>query len=142
MNELDEIIESVKNLSYDEQVLLGRRCLANIEGALEYLGIDHEGRINFVLSVIGVAVSSDRKASFEEYALFCGVIGQIIKYEDFYDLTNGGSKKEVVDKLDEIVDKLPLGVKRDCCTIVLLFLTVDGDVTEREKEALAQLIAE
>ena len=140
-NALDELIEYVKGLPHDEKVVVGRTCLARIETALIAAGIDEDTRLAFALAVIGVAVSSDRTTSFEEYALFCSIFGEIVKYEVFYDLTNGGSTKEVIAKIDGIVDKLPAEIKRDCCTLALLFMTADGVVTDREREVFEQLLA-
>ena len=141
MNTLDDLIEYVKNLPHDEKVIVGRTCLSHIENAMIAADIDEETRLAFVLAVIGVAVSSDRTTSFEEYALFCSIFGEIIKYETFYDLTNGGSTKEVIAKIDGIVDRLPAEIKRDCCTLALLFMTADGVVTGREREVFEQLLA-
>ena len=141
MNTLEEVIQKVTGLSHDEKVVLGRNCLTNINEALIYVGIDEETRLSFILAVIGVAISSDRSAAFEEYALFCSIFGEIVKYETFYDLTNGGASEEVVAKIDSLVDSLPTPIKYDCCTLALLFMGADGEVDEKEKAVFERLLA-
>lgn len=141
MDALQRLIDRTSHLSYDEKVVAGRRCVGNINYALSELGLDDDTRFAFILSVIGVAVSGDRTTSFQEYALCCGIFGELMAYEAFYDLTNGGASAEVVRKIDAIVDNFTSETKHDCCELALLFLSADGDVTHAEKDLFSRLLA-
>ena len=91
--------------------------------------------------LIRVAVSADLSTVTGEYMLYHRVFDDSVSPDEFFELTNGGKDPEIVDALDELIDKLPQDGKFACCAIALAFLSADDKINKDELDLLIKLFA-
>ena len=108
---------------------------ANITG-----GIDDDTTFNFLTNVIKLFVSADRNCTELECKLFNDVMGTSLTYEQFYNLTNGGSDPEFVQAMDELIDALPDEAKVDVCTFGLTIIAADDTITGAEQALFEKIL--
>lgn len=135
-NKVDEIIRDVQGLSHDRRVEFCQTALGRL---IDELSVNDRSAISaFVLHLIRVAVSADRKCGQAEYDLFCDIFGPTSP-EEFFEQTNGGASEEYIRALDQEIDHFTDDAKFAACAVVLSFLTADGEVTREEAKLMHRL---
>ena len=138
--EFRELYQKYVNQSHEERVNVAQRAAANVLGALKDGGIDDEITFNFLTNVIKLFVSADRNCTEAECRLFNDVMGTSLSYEQFYNLTNGGSDPEFVKAMDELIDSLPDDSKVDVCTFGLTIIAADDTITGAEQALFERIL--
>lgn len=138
--DLKEIYHQYLLLNNKQRVEEARVASLCVLTALNDKYPDNPNNARLVLLIIRMCIALDNKVSKEECDLFNALfdtkysvkeLEQFILYED-----NGE-----FDKLDAIVDILPLEIKYDLCLLGLLFLSSDNDLQEEEVVKFEKLLA-
>ena len=135
-----DVYQKYVNLDHNQRVAVAQKAAGNILGALKDSNVDDEVIFNFLTDLIKLFVSADKNCTEEECRLFNDVIGTSLSYEQFYNLTNGGSDPEFIQYMDELVDSLPEEVKVDVCTFGLTIIAADDTITGAEQALFEKIL--
>ena len=138
--EFRELYQQYVNQSHEQRVSVAQRAAGNVLMALKDANVEDEITFNFLTDLIKLFVSADKNCSEEECQLFNDVMGTSLSYEQFYNLTNGGSDPAFVQTMDEIIDSLPDDVKVDVCTFGLTIIAADDTITGAEQSLFEKIL--
>lgn len=139
--ELNKLFQQFANMEHEQRVELGRGAMEALVEDLTSHGVDKEHAFEFVHLLVTVALSADRLTAAGEYALFVDITGADISYEQFYEITNGGSNEELINGLDEFLDGMTESGKNAALTLALCFIAADDKITPEEQRLFAKLLA-
>ena len=135
-----DVYQKYVNLDHNQRVAVAQKAAGNILGALKDSNVDDEVIFNFLTDLIKLFVSADKNCTEAECQLFNDVMGTSLSFEQFYNLTNGGSEPGFVKGMDEIIDALPEDVKSDICTFGLTILAADDTITGSEQALFEKIL--
>lgn len=139
--EFRELYQQYANQSHEQRVDIAQKAAANVLVALKDGGVDDDTTFAFLTNVIKLFVSADKNCTELECKLFNDVIGTSLTYEQFYNLTNGGSDPEFIKMMDDLIDSLPEEVKVDVCTFGLTIVAADDTITGAEQALFEKILA-
>ena len=138
---LDNVYEEYLNM--DGATRIGRAKIA-ASRILHYFIHDcllsKEEAVVSLLSIIKLFVSYDQLVSNEECELFNKVIGTSFSLEKFKSIVDGEIDEGLVDDLDAVIDAFPVLLKAEVCILGLIFISADGDISEKEKEIFEKIL--
>ena len=140
MFNLEEIYQEYLKLPYKEKVDNALVSIGEISSTLERLGINEDDRISFYLSLTALFVAADKEISAKEVKLFNDVFGTSFDKEAFEELFRNGAKKEFVEGMNKIIDNFPEEAKFAACVYGLIFLSIDGNITPKEKAVFEMIL--
>ena len=76
----------------------------------------------------------------EEVNLFNDVFETSFNLAVFQELFQEADKPEFVEKMDSIIDKFPEEAKFAACVYGLIFLSIDGNITPKEKAVFEKIL--
>ena len=138
--EFRELYQQYVNQSHAQRVDIAQRAAGNVLVALKEGGVEDDITFNFLTDLIKLFVSADKNCTEAECQLFNDVMGTSLSYEQFYNLTNGGSDPAFVQTMDEIIDSLPDDVKVDVCTFGLTIIAADDTITGAEQSLFEKIL--
>lgn len=138
--EFRELYQQYVNHSHEQRVAVAQKAAANVLAALDQGGIEDEVKFSFLTNVIKLFVSADKNCTELECRLFNDVLGTSLTYEQFYNLTNGGSDPQFIQAMDELIDALPDEVKVDVCTFGLTIIAADDTITGSEQAIFERIL--
>lgn len=138
--EFRELYQQYVDHSHEQRVAVAQKAAANVLSALEQGGVEDEVKFSFLTNVIKLFVSADKNCTELECKLFNDVLGTSLTYEQFYNLTNGGSDPQFIQAMDEIIDSLPDEVKVDVCTFGLTIIAADDTITGAEQALFEKIL--
>lgn len=133
--EVDGIIAKVASLTVQERLNLARNTYADLMARLSEKYGDEEA-VKIFITFVKVFVSADKVTTDAEYALFKLITECNWSFSDFYEMTNGGSDPELVDAVDRFIDSLDEDGKIASVVMAMSFMTIDGEITESERQTL------
>lgn len=143
---LCRLFEEMDNDSYNEII---NRKSARILSALMKL-TDREQAVNTFADFIMCAVAADGKLTEDEFLFLKPTLDLVLDMDTtfevaqkaFYDNELDQSKdyKAAVDRMVDTIGELDQDLKDDIVLLCLMVCAVDGEVTDDEKEWIAQLI--
>ena len=140
MSTFRDVYQQYVNHSHAQRVSVAQKAAANVLGALKDGGIDDDVTFNFLTNLIKLFVSADRNCTEGECRLFNDVMGTSLTFEQFYNLTNGGSDPAFIQMMDELIDTLPDDIKVDVCTFGLTILAADDTITGAEQALFEKIL--
>ena len=141
MQSFDELYKEYVNYDHAQRVEIARTAAGRILAALEQNGIEDEIKFSFLIDIVKLFVSADKKCSESECELFNDVIGTSLSYEQFFHLTNGGADPHFIAGIDNIIDSLSGDIKAEICFFGLTILCADDTFTQEEREIFEKIIA-
>lgn len=139
MSAINELIEKSKVLTMENRVSIAKDITSKLIADLKALDIKTEDVTGLLINIFKLFVSADRKARRDEYDLFVKLFDLDIDTDTFFNLTNYGSDKEFVAKMDELVDAAPVDVAVNIVTLGILIITADGEATAEEIALLEKI---
>ena len=112
----------------------------NLMKAWSYLCSNSENKneevcFSLLMRYLAVFVSADEVCAEEEYDLFVDSLGlENVTFDEFYELTNFGRSKEVVQSAFELLDSCPKEIDDALLRVGLVMLASDGVITVEEQE--------
>lgn len=140
MFDLDAIYEDYLNLSYEEKVDNALESIGEITLFLKSLNYDEKQRIKFYFGLTALFVAADKDVSIAEVQLFNDVFGTTFDLDAFEELFQDASKPEFLQKMDSVIDKFPEPAKFAACVYGLIFLSIDGVITPKEKAVFEKIL--
>ena len=137
---LQDIYSNYLNQSEEERITVAQKATAAIAGFFSESGLTQKESLNFYINIVRLFVSADRRCSQQEVNLFNKILGADYSYEDFFNLTNGGSNPEFVKAMDDIIDTMPEEPKIAVCVLGLTFLAADGELKESEIDIFERIL--
>ena len=141
MFDLDAIYEDFLKLSFEEKVDSAREYISEIAETLLKLGVEENKRIKFYLALTLMFVSADKSASEAEVKLFNEIFGTTFKVEEFNFFFQNEDDENLIEATNKIIDHFPEETKFAACAYGLVFLSVDGEITDKEKEVFENILA-
>lgn len=139
MSAVKELIEKSKVLTMENRVSIAKDITSKLIADLKAMDIKTENVTNLLINIFKLFVSADRKARRDEYDLFTKLFDLDIDTDTFFNLTNYGSDKDFIAKMDELVDAAPVDVAVNIVTLGILIITADGEATAEEIALLEKI---
>ena len=139
MSAVKELIEKSKVLTMENRVSIAKDITSKLIADLKAIDIKTENVTNLLINIFKLFVSADRKARRDEYDLFTKLFDLDIDTDTFFNLTNYGSDKDFIAKMDELVDAAPVDVAVNIVTLGILIITADGEATAEEIALLEKI---
>ena len=141
MASIKEMMQEVVNLDHDDRIKLGKSALKDIITILENNGVkDDEKQLIFVLSLIKLFVSADKKCSKAELDLVNSILNSTLTYDEFYEMTNNGADPEFINELDDVVDSLTQEEKGAIVLFGLCIIAADEKITVEEQQIFMKIL--
>ncbi|MCR4911770.1 MAG: hypothetical protein K5925_04535 [Bacilli bacterium] len=137
---LQDIYSNYLNQTEEERIAVAQKATAAIAGFFSESGLTQKESLNFYINIVRLFVSADRRCSQQEVNLFNKILGVDYSYEDFFNLTNGGSNPEFVKAMDDIIDTMPEEPKIAVCVLGLTLLAADGELKESEIDIFERIL--
>lgn len=134
-----ELMQEVVNASDRERIALGKEALYNTISVLKNHGLKDDDGSKFIMSIIKVFVSADRRCSQAEYDLIRAITEIDFSEDEFYEISNGGADAEFVRAFDETIDCLEPEEKAHICLFGLTILASDEKMTKEEQDLFTRL---
>lgn len=138
---LEEVYQEYLGLPYDEKVDNAVFSIGEIASVLTKLNFDEYERLNFYLKLTALFVAADKEIGQDEIKLFNDIFETNFDVDTVKDLFAGADDPEFVKMMDSIIDKFPDDVKFSACVYGLIFLSIDGIVTPKEKAVFERILA-
>ena len=139
--ELEEIYNHYLSLSEKERV---RAFYISSESFMNYLdnrGVHSELATQLFIAILSIFVDADNGVSDAELSLINEALKvQMSKKELAFLTEQCGSNKDLINRLDEIIDALPNLIKADVVVIGLSLISSDGELTDREIEIFEKIL--
>mgnify|MGYP003571325141 CR=1 FL=1 len=137
---LTEIFQKyVDKAGTEELVMDAKRNSAEV---LNYLNanVDSEISSTIYLALIGTFLGSDGSVDKAEYAFSQVVFGFGGTYDEFFEMVNAASTKEMVTTIDNVIDGSPAEVKAAFVALGCAFCASNGTMTPDEQRLLAKYL--
>ena len=138
--EVKKIIREVLDSSDEEKVDLGKEALGRLTRGLIKGGIEEEKVPTVIIGITRLFVSADKHCSSKEYYFFNEVTELGMSYDDFYELTNGGSDEEYVNATLEFLSILREEDKLAVIIYGIALLSSDDVVKPEELSIIDRII--
>ncbi|MBQ7646625.1 MAG: hypothetical protein IJS94_05085 [Clostridia bacterium] len=136
MNKLDQILQEIVNLSYDEIRMRAVELANNCKDGFDALKIENISGIAFVEKFLAATVAVNGEYSQREQML----ISELFKKPDRIETIADQITKRDIKNFDKLVDSLPEDLKSDCCLLASYVLAVDEHIDTSEYEYLVTLL--
>lgn len=150
MSRFDEYCDRINALPKDEKNRLIDDLTARILPALSEVTEDGKNAVSVYVDFILAAVAADGKLAKDEYEiikpLFDSAAGKDTTYEEavriFNDsgLSDPSNFKNTVDLMVDLIGLISEDLKSDIVSLCLLICTIDGEITQSEKDWIVQLV--
>ena len=104
--EVKQMIQEILDSSDEEKIALGKESLGRFLKGLSDNGVENDLLVNIICGVTRLFVSADKHCSEREYNWFKNVTEIDLSYEEFYEMTNGGTDAEFVAGMMEFIKAL------------------------------------
>lgn len=139
--ELEEIYEHYLALTEEERVDAVFMSTNSFLKFLEDKGINEDLATQLFLAIIAIFVDADGEVSDGELSLLNKSLGVDMTKEQLAGLTRQcASDKDLVRRMDEIIDSLPNIIKADVVIIGLSLISADGELSEKEIEMFERIL--
>ena len=139
--DLEAIYKDYLELPYEEKVENAIGSIGEISLSLREIGVSEEDRIRFYLNLTALFVAADKTVSASELKLFNDVFESSFDLESFSKFLSGGDDPKFIEQMDFIIDKFSDEAKFAACVYGLIFLSIDGKITAKEKAVFEKILA-
>ena len=138
-----EFVDAFNNKSFEELVALAVHSTHNLFEYFDSEKVSNDEQVDFLFDIFKLFTSSDSHTSKKEYELFLRLIDDTPDYfsfDEFYDLTSGGSNKDFVNEMIDKIKALPHEQKLNAVGIGLAIICSDHIVTMQEYDLIYKIL--
>ena len=136
-----DFLNHTVNLSPRDKVTIAKNSLDTFIGHLKKHGADDETIADYILAMTRLFVSADVNLVKDEYDFFRAVTGLDVDGQKFYEMTNRGSDPEFVNKMLDVIKKLPEEPRNAAVTYGMMVMGCDESIDYNESELIKRLLA-
>lgn len=139
--DINDIYRQYLHMTYRQKKMEAFNSISKMNRFLKEYGVEENDRVAFFLNLTRLFVKADDKASLQECTFFNDVFNTSLSYADFVKMTSGGDEKEFVSSMNKIIDMMDEEAKVGACSYGLLLLSIDQNLTDKEKEVFEYILA-
>lgn len=140
MGSFHDLYQDYLNCSDSERVSRARNALSDLYRELDKMGVTSENQAKTVLLLVKAFVSADKFTSRKEHELWNSITGLSWSYDDFFEMTNGGSAPDFQNSVNGLIDSMSHDAKMDAYILCLCFMAVDGTITVAEQNLFEKFL--
>lgn len=137
---VEEVLRDIGSLSFEGKVGTAKEALSRLARGLHDGGVNNEQIKSLLVLFTRLFVSGDKSCSREEYDLFKDVTESDMSYDEFYEMTNGGSNQKFVEDTIKFIKVL----NRDDRIALIIYgaclLSADGIFTYPEASLIDRIV--
>lgn len=138
---IEQVLKDTVSSSFASKVATGREALAHLINGLREGKLNDDQIASCLHAFTRLFVSADKNCSEKEYEFFKEVVGSSISYDDFYEMTNGGSAPDFVNATFEFISILN---REDRISLIIFgacLVSADGVVTYPEANLVDRILS-
>lgn len=139
--DMKKVLEEILKASPQDKVRLAASSLDTVIDNLKKSGVPENNRNTAILNLTKLFVSADSNCSPHEWSFFKAVTGIEISYDDFYNITNGGSDPKFIADAVEFLKSLDEETRNAAITYGIAILASDLTYAETEIEIIDKLLS-
>lgn len=141
MKNTEQLFNELTSLSEEEVISKAQEATNKLARYLQDVrGLDEQKSFKYFVHIISLFISADGHCGQEEWKLFNKILEGHYTYEAFYWATNGGTNKSFETRMINEIKNLPEEEKKAACTIGMVFLLSDKELTLFEKKLFEKII--
>lgn len=137
---VEQTLKDVCQSSFETKVGTAKEALSRLARGLHNGGVTNDQIKSLFVLFTRLFVSGDKSCSREEYELFHSVTESDMTYDEFYEMTNGGSDAEFVEHVFDFISIL----NRDDRIALIIYgaclVSADGVITYPEAELVDRIL--
>lgn len=138
-----DVVSDVLNSTDEFKIVLAKNALKDFAKACEPAKYIKDDDIPKIINIFTrVFVSSDKQCSKREKILYEEATGQKMTYDEFYALTNHGSREEYIQACVKLVETLPRKAREALIAYGIALSCCDDEVTSSELELIDRFLDE
>ena len=138
--QIEQTLHDVQGMSFEEKVGTGKEAITRLARGLRNGGITDE-QISKVLTLFTrLFVSGDKNCTREEYELFKAITGSDLSYDEFYNVTNGGSNPQFVEDIFELIQILEHDDRIALVIYGAILVSADKEITYPEAQLIDRIL--
>ena len=140
-NSFRDFLNHTVNLSPKEKVLIAGEALNQYIEYLKSDGVKDERIADTILLMTKLFISADVSLVKDEYDFFKAVTGLEIDAKKFYEMTNGGSDPEFVEKMLGFIKSMPDKPREAAVKYGVMVMACDDNIDFNESDLIKRLLA-
>ena len=140
MSNLDSIIQSIANQSYEDKLELAKYSVSEAFGELVSLLGNEEDSLRFLASVVVICYGKDNNISALEQRFVNDVLGANKNFLTVYKTVANSFEEDYIEFADGVIDALPANGKASLLALCLCLLAADATISRSEIDFLARLL--
>lgn len=135
-----DFLNRTVNLSPKDKVTIASEALNQFIKCLKSDGIDEEKIADSIILMTKLFISADVSLVKDEYDFFKAVTGLDIDAKKFYDITNGGSDPEFVEKMLDFIKSMPDEPRGAAVKYGVMMMACDDNIDFNESDLIKRLL--
>ena len=132
--DIDRAFYSYLHMTYRQKLEEAHKSIGLLADFLVKYDFSEKDRVGFYLNLAKLFIAADAEASLQECKAFNDIFGTNISYKSFKEFVANGNEKSFIESMNKFIDLMDDKAKLGACSFGLVFLSVDGHLSDKEKE--------